>query len=370
MKVRSEEFAWSAALDKTLTFEFLDNPGKDLSKYDVKNLKVVAEFTITPAASTTAMGEDFWRIINTVKLNDAGGQRIACKGTSLRAIAQKELGSAFADPGDSAEATAEVGALHFPLFFSLPNADGLKDARDSACPAQALRRGGSIALKLSGALLATDVTLTSATMYVTAELVRKRGRRPECPTRVCYRDESFTAAEQRFPVNGSVRSILFIADKGEGNATGLESWATSYEELDSATLGYSNKDRHELVEDYKELGPRSAIDMFDERKGGGVPYGIAFYVAPAEAQIVDLPNVATLHVKMGTAAPTNGVAIFSYIPDVPPEFIAAALGVGSGVAIELRDKRGIVATRDGRKVALRPLGAMRKRLPFKVDLGK
>jgi hypothetical protein len=280
---------------------------------------------------------------------------------------QRELGDRFHDPADSAEATATSGTLYLYLPFSMFNRDGNVDARDSACPALALLPGSSY-VKMSSATIvdsgANDVTLTSATFYIEAKWKVRRGRRPECPVRVCYRDEAWTAAEQYFPINGSLRDVYCDADKGDAAASGKNAWSlATYNEIDSATLGYTDMDSLSLLDEYRLGRALSSVDNFIQTTNTG----LVILVADPEDKIADLPDVGSLHIKLPSAAPSNGVAIFSYIPDVPDAFAAKALGVPAGRVAELRAKRGLVATRDGRKVSAGQFGNAAKRLPIKLD---
>ena len=366
MYLKSDEIAWSANLAKSLNMAFLTNGVKDLDDWDVDHIRFAVEYSITPDSTKYALGKDFARIFETVWVKDVQGQRTNLSGPNMRREMQAEQGDRFADPADSAQSTNTTGTFYLYHYFAPPSQvlpRGHRDPRDLRCPLKALA-GGSIRFKLSPATITDDeVNIISATIYAEAKLVRRYGRRAEAPARMVFDQQNFTAKEQTFPFKGSLRRATGYADLGIGAATGASIWTSSnYDEVDSKSLGYSDKKRLALVEEYENAAARNVT--VDEVS---TSYAFPFFTPEVGQKLSQLPDLNGLHVRLAATAPATAQMVLCYIDDTGKEFGEAATGVPEQVWDRTVKERGLVATRDGRRVRVQTVGLKRaKRMPIKI----
>lgn len=306
----------------------------------------------------TLLGEDAYKFFGSITLEDEGGPFFDnIPGSIIRVIEQLEVGDKQIDNAALASGTADST---YDIFAKIHFDTGMAHrGSDTALPLIHLTSGGQISVTID---TPSAFALASATLTVYAVIHDERER--ECKSRMVWRQNAITAAEDSYNVKGSLRALFVASDLP--TTTGYTSLAT-LTSVTSVDLQMAALDVELLRQEYLA---KSKTRASDDEFLASTPNAVAL-VSPSPGQhIGKMQDLDSVMVDIGIT-PTSGRMVSCTIKDRNANLAAEWMGFATVADyVKALKARGQVASKGGSGGHVSNWDAkLVRRLPVRIKRG-
>jgi hypothetical protein len=360
---------WSNGATWNVDLSFLESAKGDFQEPEIYQIDIRFNGSITTANDGTVFTPtDAARLLQRWTLGDRiDPARFDFDGIGMLYAMCSEIGAGRVIW--PAQQAANVTNASYEAIFSLfTDVGDMLDRPRDCCPHVKeflCGNGGKMSMQFSATNPVTGVTINSGTFQVVVYV--REGRSAEAGPRLTWKRHNQALREDNYPVNGSLRTAFAYSYDDDG--AGVEDMS-SYTYFDSTSLDAREQRYSHIIQRWaRQVSPVAApapaagsttlLDPFYGTAPGARPFRL-----PRKGEsILDMPDLAKLHLKLDAAVKANQQVLICSINDRDAVNTAEILGI----SVDAVGKApAVIPTRKGKKNIKTIPRQLRGRVPVRL----